>query len=185
MFKSLIKRIANAFTKAGVAYMIIGGQALLFYGEPRMTKDIDITIGHGAGEVKKVKEIVEQLPLKVLVEDAEAFVKKTMVLPLIEEKTGIRVDIIFSFSEYEKQAIKRATEFELDDTIVRYASLEDVIIQKTVAGRARDIEDVRTMILKNPDYDRDHVLKWLKEFDVSLGKDFSKVFKKIVDEIDK
>jgi hypothetical protein len=27
--------------------MIIGGQAVLLYGEPRLTKDIDITLGRG------------------------------------------------------------------------------------------------------------------------------------------
>lgn len=31
--------------EAGVPYMVIGGQAVLIYGEPRLTKDIDITLG--------------------------------------------------------------------------------------------------------------------------------------------
>ena len=44
MFESLIEKIARMLDEAGVRYMIIGGQAVLFYGEPRLTRDIDITL---------------------------------------------------------------------------------------------------------------------------------------------
>ena len=44
MFESLIAKIARMLDEAGVRYMIIGGQAVLFYGEPRLTRDIDITL---------------------------------------------------------------------------------------------------------------------------------------------
>lgn len=40
MFEALIARIAAALQVAGVPYMIIGGQAVLLYGTPRMTREI-------------------------------------------------------------------------------------------------------------------------------------------------
>jgi hypothetical protein len=45
MFENLLERIAQSLTNAGIPYMVIGGQAVLLYGEPRLTKDIDITLG--------------------------------------------------------------------------------------------------------------------------------------------
>lgn len=39
--KRLIKRIAKVLDKEKIPYMIIGGQAVLIYGELRLTKDID------------------------------------------------------------------------------------------------------------------------------------------------
>jgi predicted nucleotidyltransferase len=48
---------------------------------------------------------------------------------------------------------------------VRYASVEDLIIHKIVAGRPRDIEDVRGILLKNPAYDTNDVRRWLKHFE--------------------
>ena len=45
MFESLIVKIAEELKKADLSYMIIGGQAVLLYGTPRLTKDIDITLG--------------------------------------------------------------------------------------------------------------------------------------------
>ena len=181
MFQKLLKKIANELSAHNIPYMVIGGQAVLIYGEPRLTKDIDITLGVGVSKLNEINSIVEKLNLKILVD--ENFVQNTMVLLVIDEKTGIRVDFIFSFSLYEKQAIKRATDIKFGNTIVRFASLEDLVIHKIIAGRAIDIEDVRSIILKNPDYNAEYIKRWLQEFDKSLNEKFLKVFHKIVKEI--
>ena len=55
--------------------MAISGQAVLIYGEPRLTKDIDIALGIGTDGIEKVTGLVSQLGLKVLVEDIDDFVK--------------------------------------------------------------------------------------------------------------
>jgi predicted nucleotidyltransferase len=101
---------------------------------------------------------------------------------VIDEKTGIRVDFIFSYSPYERQAIKRAKNVKLDETTVKFASLEDVIIHKIIAGRPRDIEDIKSILLKNSDYDAKYITSWLEEFDKTLSENFTKTFKKIIEE---
>ena len=55
MFQKLLKKIANELNAHNVPYMVIGGQAvLLLYREPRLTKDIDITLGVGIDEPREV-----------------------------------------------------------------------------------------------------------------------------------
>jgi len=163
--------------------MVIGGQAVLVYGEPRLTKDIDITLGIGVDKLRELITLVRNLKLKILVDDHEDFVKKTMVLPVLDNKSGIRIDFIFSFSTYEQQAIERAKKVKISNTYVKFASLEDVIIHKMIAGRARDIEDIKSMLLKNPKCRNQYIIKWLKAFDNSLGTNFIKSFKQILKEI--
>ena len=68
-------------------------------------------------------------------------------------------------------------------SLVRFASLEDVVIHKMIAGRARDLDDVKSILLKNPKYDLVYIKKWLKEFDKSLGGKFFKIFRNIEKEI--
>lgn len=183
MFKALLKKIAEQLEKAGIPYMIIGGQAVLVYGEPRLTKDIDITVGINVDEIGKIISITKKLGLKNLVENVEDFTKKTMVLPVVDQKSGIRIDVVFSFSPYEIQAIERTTPIKFGKTTVRFASLEDVVIHKIIAGRPRDIEDVKSILLKNKNYDRQYVLKWLKEFDLSLSENYSETFEEIVKDL--
>jgi len=163
--------------------MVVGGQAVLLYGEPRLTRDIDITLGIGVDGLNSIRNIVETLRLKSLVANVDDFVKETMVFPVIDEKSGIRVDFIFSFSPYEKQAIERAQCIKFGKIEVKFASLEDVVIHKIIAGRARDIEDVKSIFLKNPDYDSDYIEKWLAEFDRSLSENFKGTFKALVENL--
>jgi hypothetical protein len=163
--------------------MVIGGQAVLLYGEPRLTRDIDITLGVGVRELNKLKRTISSLGLKILVERDEEFVKSNMVLPTLDEKSGIRVDFIFSFSPYERQAIERAKDIKLGRSLVKFASLEDVVIHKVIAGRARDLEDIRSILLKNQEYDSDYIEKWLEEFDKSLNEQFLKIFREIKEKI--
>ena len=180
MFEELIKKIAAEFSLRKIPYMIIGGQAVLFYGEPRLTKDIDITLGVGVEEFDGIADTVAALGLKVLVAEAKAFVNETMVLPVIDAPSGIRVDLIFSFTPYERQAVERAVAVKLGGTAVMIASLEDVVIHKVVAGRARDIEDVRAVLLKNPGYDGEYIRTWLAEFDQALEGGRLQAFEEIV-----
>lgn len=183
MFQRLLKKVSHQLRKDSIPYMVIGGQAVLLYGEPRLTKDIDITLGVGVRELNKLKETISSLGFKILVERDEEFVERNMVLPTLDEKSGIRVDFIFSFSPYERQAIERAKDIKLGRSLVRFASLEDVVIHKVIAGRPRDLEDIKSILLKNQKYDSDYIEKWLKEFDKSLTEQFLKIFREIKEKI--
>jgi predicted nucleotidyltransferase len=170
MFEGLIARIARELKTADLAYMIIGGQAVLLYGTPRMTKDIDITLGLDVGHLGNLLPVIGSVGLEIIPENSRSFVEQTSVLPTRETESGIRVDFIFSFTPYERQAISRSKAVSLSGTDVMFASAEDLIIHKIFAGRPRDHEDVRSILLKNPDLDIMYVRKWLREFEKSPEK---------------
>ena len=183
MYKELIKRIAAELFRRKIPYMIIGGQAVLLYGEPRLTKDIEITLGVGVEKLPVLRAATKALGLAIEADEVDTFVRETMVLPAKEPKSGIRVDFVFSFSPYERQAIARAAKIMFDDIPVRFAALEDVVIHKIIAGRARDIEDIQTVLLKNPGYDSEYISSWLAEFDKGLEGKCLQVFKEIVGDL--
>ncbi len=181
MFEEILSRIGSSLTKHSLPYMIIGGQAVLIYGEPRLTRDIDITLGVDVDHLNELLSVVKELTLKPIPEDLESFVRQTMVLPALDEPTGIRVDFIFSFTPYEKDAIERARKIPILGQDVSFASPEDVVIHKIFAGRPRDIEDARTIVFKNPGIDIKYIKDWLKKFDASSEKKhFLKTFEKIL-----
>jgi len=148
MVESLLARIALGLEQRGIPYMVIGGQAVLLHGEPRLTRDIDITLGAGPARVGEVLDIVRSWGGRVLIDNAVDFVQKTMVLPCLEPESGLRVDFIFSFTPYEREALQRAIRVNLNGTDVRFACVEDLIIHKIFAGRPRDLEDVRGICLR-------------------------------------
>ena len=170
MFREILSKIGACLQKRNLPYMIIGGQAVLLYGEPRLTRDIDVTLGVNTDHLNTMISIAGGLGLKPIPDNIESFVKQTMVLPTMDVTSGIRVDFIFSFTPYEEQAIKRARKKVILAQEVSFAAPEDVIIHKIFAGRPRDIEDARSIILKNPDIDLAYIRRWLIEFDASSDK---------------
>ncbi|MBI3814842.1 MAG: nucleotidyltransferase [Nitrospinae bacterium] len=151
MFEEILSRIGACLKKYNLPYMIIGGQAVLLYGEPRLTRDIDITLGINIDRLNDILAVVKELSLKPIPKEIESFVKQTMVLPAIDEATGIRIDFIFSFTQYELEAIRRARNINIMGQEVAFASPEDLIVHKIFAGRPRDLEDVKSVIIKNKD----------------------------------
>ena len=165
MIEKLIKKTAQQFDQQKIPYMIIGGQAVLLYGRPRLTRDIDITLGIDTDKYESIEKLCNKLKLKILVENPQDFARDTKVLPVEEPDTKLRIDFIFSFTPYEEQAIKNARQVLIDDYPVRFASCEDIIIHKMVAGRAIDEEDVKSILAKNENaVDFEYVNKWLSEF---------------------
>jgi len=186
LFEEILANLGLALDEHNIPYMIIGGQAVLLYGEPRLTRDIDVTLGVDVDALPKIIRITEKLNLKPLPLNIVEFVKQTMVLPTKDETTGIRVDFIFSFTPYEREAIDRAKNISIKNTIVKFASPEDVIIHKVFAGRARDLDDIGSILLKNPSVDLSYIEKWLTEFEKSSPeKEFLRKFKEILNSISK
>ncbi len=171
MFAPLLTRIAAALDEAGIPYMVIGGQAVLVHGEPRLTRDIDVTVGLDIEGLDRLLTTVERAGLRPLPEDPVAFARDTMVLPSVDPESGIRVDLILSFTTYELEAIERARPAPGGLGTVRFATAEDLIVHKMIAGRARDLEDVRSILLRNAGLDRESVRRSLRSFEAAVESD--------------
>ena len=165
MIEQLIRKTAQGLDNVNIPYMIIGGQAVLLYGTPRLTRDIDITLGVDTDKFALIQKICSELGFKILPDKPEEFIRDTNVLPTEDIKSRFRIDFIFSFTFFEAQAIKRTKTITILGYPVRFASCEDVIILKMIASRAIDIEDVKNMLIKNKkSINIEYIQSWLSEF---------------------
>ena len=171
MFEQLMARLGHALDTARIPYIVIGGQAVLQHGEPRFTRDIDISLGVDNGAVEQVLAAVSQCGLKPLVDSPRTFVERTWILPVHDPATEIRADFAFTFSPFERQAIEHAVRFRIGGCDVAFATAEDLIIHKLFAGRPRDIEDIRGVLArKQGKVDREYLRKWIRQFARLDGK---------------
>ena len=69
----------------------------------------------------------------------------------------------------ERTAMGRTNAVKVGGAEVRFASVEDLLVHKHVAGRPRDLEDVRGVLARQPGVDLAYVRRWLAEFDAALG----------------
>ena len=152
--------------------MLIGGQAVLLHGRPRLTEDIDVTLGAAPDRLPDLLEACRELGLDPLPEEPERFARETFVLPVWRPDDRLRVDFIFSTTPYERQAIERATNVELEGTAVPFAAAEDLVLHKLFAGRPRDIEDAEGVVRrKGGTLDWGYLEHWAGEFAAVPGRE--------------
>lgn len=164
--------MTRTFERRGLPFMLIGGQAVLVHGRPRLTEDIDATLGVGTERLADVLEACRELGLEPLPEDLEHFVADTMVLPARHASSRLRVDLVFSTLPYERQAIDRAKRIPLGGTEVPFATAEDLLIHKLFAGRPRDLEDALSVVRRQgQSLDWDYLARWIGEFAEVPGRE--------------
>ena len=168
----LIADVAHALAIRNIPFMLIGGQAVLLHGAPRLTDDIDLTLGIGPDQVAVVAKVVRDLALAPLAPDPTRFAQDTFVYPARDPRTGFRVDFIFSTTQYEQQAIGRAVRVSLGGERVPFATAEDLIVHKLFAGRARDWDDAVSVVRRQgAKLDWDYVERWSQEFAQIPGRE--------------
>jgi hypothetical protein len=120
---------------------IIGGIAVIRWGEPRLTRDVGVSLFAGFGrEHEYARAILDVLPPRI--DGALAFAVANRVL-LVRAADGIPVDIALAGFPFEQEIIDRASLHEyLPGIELRIVSAEDLIVLKAFANRPRDWADI-------------------------------------------
>ena len=121
--------------------------ALQRWGEPRFTRDVDVTLLCPFGaEAAAVDRLLAKF--KPRMEGARSLALQRRVL-LVSSAGGIGVDIVFGALPFEERCVETASDWELAPGIVLHTcSAEDLIILKTFAGRPRDWIDVESVLVR-------------------------------------
>ncbi|SRR5258708_1673004 len=166
--ESAVVEVAGVLEQLAVPYMLVGGLAVASWGEPRTTLDVDLSVW-AQNDLDSVVASLEKA-LKPAVPDVQAFVARTRVLPLSTSR-GIRVDLIFAALPFEKQMIDRAGRKQFGDRVIPVASVEDLILLKSISLRAKDQEDVRRLTVRFRDtLDKNYLNRRLSEFSEALDR---------------
>ncbi len=124
---------------------LIGGIAVLRWGEPRVTRDVDLTLMVGFGDEGRfvealLKRFAGRLP------DAHEFALRSRVL-LLRAGNGVGMDVSLGALPFEALAVERSTYFEFEeDARLRTCSAEDLLVMKLFAGRALDVQDAEGVV---------------------------------------
>ena len=136
------------FLRAGrERYCLIGAIALQRWGEPRATRDVDITLLCPFGnEAAAADRLLSKF--KPRIDDARDFAMRRRVL-LLWGGDGIGVDVAFGALPFEERCVDRATDWELSPEIVLHTcSAEDLVVLKTFAGRGQDWVDINGILVR-------------------------------------
>ncbi len=132
---------------AGLSFCFFGGLAVLRWGEPRLTRDVDLTVLAGfGGETPVVDALLGSLDARV--DGAREFALRHRTL-LARAPNGIPIDVALGGLPFEERMVERASPYDLGDGVsVTTCSADDLIVCKAFAGRARDWADIEGIVVR-------------------------------------
>jgi len=154
------------FENLKLNYAVIGGIALQFWGEPRFTHDLDLTVEDRLNLRELVTATTQAFGSRV--PDPYRFARQHRMLLLSVE--GVPVDVALALHGYEESLFRRSCPLEVEPgRHIRICSAEDLVIHKAISPRPQDLADLEGVIYRQRGrLDVRYVRSWLRKFSRAL-----------------
>lgn len=141
-----LARIARALVPLGIRWYVFGAQAVIAAGAVRTTADIDITTEDVPPELLQQALKKAGFVLRRDIEGLDELVRHHRILPLEHARSGLQLDVVRAGPGLEEQMMDRAILRRVGRTSIPFVSTDDLLVLKVLAGRAKDLEDVRALL---------------------------------------
>jgi hypothetical protein len=166
----VLRSLAVGLRTAGARWYLFGAQAALIHGASRLTADVDATVSWDPAQVEALLAVLRANGFESRPTPPD-FVERTRVLPLVHAATRMQVDLVLGGPGLEELFLQRAVERDVEGVRVPVATAEDLIAMKVLAGRAKDLDDVRALLAANAGrLDLAHVRNVLRELELALDR---------------
>jgi hypothetical protein len=164
----VLKIVSDRLEAEGLAFMLTGSFAMAYYGQPRMTRDLDLVVALSAGDIDRVVASLSP-DFYVDKDDVRSAVQTERHFNLMHNASGIKVDLIIRKStEYRLLEFSRRRRISMDSVATWIVSREDLILSELVWAREAHSElqmrDVRSLL--DEGLDRDYLEHWARELGV-------------------
>jgi hypothetical protein len=143
----LLSALSAELSRLGSRWYLFGAQAVVLWGRPRLTADVDVTVEVDLDAVPRLLEGLERRGFELRVRrDVDDFVARTRVLPLWYLPSQLQLDLVLAGPGLEEGFLERAVQVDVGGVAVPVISPEDLVVTKILAGRPKDLEDVRGIL---------------------------------------
>ena len=165
----LLQALSAVLDRWGRWYLF-GAQAVVAYGVPRFSADVDVTLALAPDAPDRFVRDMEAGGFTLRVDDSE-FVRQTRVLPFVHVATGMPLDVVLAGSGLEDEFLGRAKITEIGGVDVPLIEVADLVIAKILAGRPKDMEDARSLWrVHGSSAGRRRVVRLLRLLEEALGQ---------------
>ena len=141
----LLQAMAAVMSECGLRWYLFGAQAAIIWGSPRLSADADITAKLEPAAVDPFIETMRRHGFDPVPRDPN-LVARTRVVPFVHRSTRMPLDVVLAGPGLEDEFLQRVIAVDVNGTSIPVISPEDLIITKVLAGRPKDIEDIRGVI---------------------------------------
>lgn len=163
----LLRHLVDALESLGIPYMIGGAQAAMYYGEPRLTRDIDVVAEIDAAQVPGLLERFPAGEFYLSEDSVREAIQERGQFNIIHPASGLKIDVILpkrtpydlvQFSRRERHALVEGRD-------AYFARPEDVILYKMLyfreGGSDRHVRDILGILrVSGHEIDMSYIADW-------------------------
>jgi hypothetical protein len=139
------KDLLSALAASNADYLVVGGWAVGFHGEPRYTKDLDLLIGSDPANLVRVAAALATFGAPPSIVEQVRSLRPDEFLFL--GTPPARVDILRAVPGVDfAEAHARGERVTWDGVPVSIIGFDDLLASKRAAGREKDERDVRALL---------------------------------------
>lgn len=142
----LLAALSRTLDTLGARWYLFGAQASLIWGRPRLTADVDVTVRLDPEDPERLVHALADNGFELRVPWEAAFVRNTRVLPFVYKPNGLPLDLVLAGPGLEEAFVERARSVSIAGITIPVISPEDLIVTKLLAGRPKDMEDIRGVL---------------------------------------
>lgn len=124
----LLGDLASSLGSLGIAWYVFGAQAVLLWGRPRLTTDVDVTVRLDAHSAEQLVDRLSRAGFVQRFPTTAAFVRETRVLPLTHTRSGMAVDVVLAGPGLEDLFLERAVTVNIGGATVPVIAPEDLVV---------------------------------------------------------
>ena len=167
LFESIVS-LQALLNRAGVPSAVIGGVAVGVWGEPRVTRDVDIKVLLTREDASRLLDILGPAYVPLQPDPLQALARTGILF--VRDEAGTRIDLLLSDTVFDRAAVERAVPVELETGMQAHVCRpEELIVYKLISTRPRDHEDAASVVRRQgTELDDRYILKWLVRFEQAL-----------------
>ena len=139
-FDEVVLKVIENLNKMDIPYFLTGAMAVVYYGEPRTTHDIDLVIAMKNSDVSTMimnfeeDFFIDEVSIKTAIKEKSMF-------NAMHKETGFKVDFwILGDDDFSKKRFMRRVKVEILGTTMYLPTAEDAIISKLEWYKKSDID---------------------------------------------
>lgn len=143
----VLHALAPVMTRRKLPWFLFGAQAAIIWGSRRLSNDVDVTVTIDRKTLRDFIAAMQKQGFEPEFRDDD-FIDRARVIPFVHRPTRMPLDVVLAGPGLEDEFLKRAISVDVDGRKIPVVSPEDLIISKVLAGRAKDVEDIKHVIAR-------------------------------------
>ena len=135
-----------ALTNNKVEYLLVGGYAVIIYGYPRATGDMDIWVKRTKENYSKIKKAFQEFKMPLFDMTEDRFLNHKEIDVFRFGRKPVAIDIMTKMKNLNfEECYKLAVDYTDTNLVVKVLHLNHLVAAKKIAGRHKDLNDIENL----------------------------------------